>query len=152
VNLYYVVPRETAIEILLDGFWDTVHPFLPHREEEGVWLTSHPLSVNEGWPEEFDTVLEVKLPLTRDELRLWEWTEDSREDVWGWLIPAEVVNAKGQVRLMESALTDAEILESLQMWRHVWEKKGVVGKQLQEQLDRFEAELRRWEPQPEEGE
>jgi hypothetical protein len=140
------LPRETAIQILLEGFWDAGHPWLPNCEKEGVWLTTVPLDAGDGWPEEFDTVLEVDLSLTREAIRPFEWTVDGEEDVWGWFIPAEVVNAQGKTRLLESAIPESEVQETLGMWRAAWHADGAVGEQLEERFARLESELRRWTP------
>lgn len=43
MKLYHVVPRETAVMILAEGFWDACSPWLPDRPEEGVWLTPFPM-------------------------------------------------------------------------------------------------------------
>jgi hypothetical protein len=68
------------------------------EEHTGVWLSNVPLDANEG---AFgDTLLGVELDLTYEQLRLYGWVQDGagyRE----WLIPAQIINAKATVRILE---------------------------------------------------
>jgi hypothetical protein len=61
ITLYTAVPWDTAIEIMEHGFRDGPHPFLSHGDDQGVWLMAYPPDANDGWPEDFDKVIQVRL-------------------------------------------------------------------------------------------
>jgi hypothetical protein len=47
-----------------------------------------------------DTLLEVALEITEEELASYEWTEEGKP-YHEWLVPAAVVNARATVRIVE---------------------------------------------------
>ncbi len=151
-KFYHVVPRDTAIQVLVEGFWDSPSTWLPERPERGVWLTERPLNANDGLPPGWDTVLEVQFDRPLEQLSQWRWVTDGDAargvpEECAWLIPAEFVNTVGRVRLLEQTeLSEAEIRSALQRHEAFLRNLGRVGEQLEEETGRFEGMLRRWEP------
>jgi hypothetical protein len=64
----------------------------------GVWLSNYPLECNEG--AKGDQLLEITLP---DDLDIsdHEWAEEGKP-YREWLVPAEVINQHGKVRLLSA--------------------------------------------------
>jgi hypothetical protein len=151
MNLYHVVSREMAIGILVEGFTDQPSHWTPHRPERGVWLTERPLTVSDGLPDDWTTVLEVKFDAPDSEFLRWRWVTDGDPargvpEERAWLIPAEIVNTRATTRLLEADLSEAEVRDALQKHEAHLRRAGRIGEQLEEAMRRFEEDLRRWEP------
>lgn len=166
MKLYHVTSLDAALMVLVEGFHDAPHPWLPEQEAEGVWLTESPLSVHEGLPPDWNTVLEVELDVPAAELDRWHWQQEHRPPsrpghpyaarqgppqfvTWGWLVPAYILNTQGTTRLREQTeASEAEIREVLDRYQKMRRDGGMIGEQLEEDVRRVESELRRWEPPP----
>jgi hypothetical protein len=91
MKLFRCTSADKAREIMKAGFVDATGNYLTDRVWKGVWLADRPLDVNDGAAG--DTVVEVDLNLTDEELDNWEWkgeTKSFRE----FLISAELVNSR----------------------------------------------------------
>jgi hypothetical protein len=98
ILLFHKTTLQAATQILRDGFRDGTSPYMTDQEFSGVWLSDRPLGANEGvWG---DTLLEVSVDLTVDDLDAWEWIEDGKAHR-EWLIPADLLNPKCGVRILK---------------------------------------------------
>lgn len=147
MKLYHVVPQETAFRILLEGFWDAE---APDFHQEGVWLTSRPMDANDGLPADWNSVLEIDLDLSQDDLSHWRCTAETESGeilTLGWLIPAAIVNSRSTARLVEQGeLSEPEVQAAIQRHEAHLRQRGMIGEQLEEAMREFEGYLRRWEP------
>lgn len=87
-------PRASAI--LSDGFRDGSIHYGIHTEFAGVWVSNIPLRPDQGVKGE--AVLRITTDLSEGELAEYEWKEE-RLTHREWLIPAEVLNARGHIAL-----------------------------------------------------
>jgi hypothetical protein len=94
--LYHRTSAANAAQILRDGFRDGVGRYLTDREWAGVWLSDAPLDSNEG--AEGDTLLQIELP--EQAITDYEWIEDGKP-YREWLVPADLINARAHVRVIE---------------------------------------------------
>jgi hypothetical protein len=141
VTLYALYPRDTGIMVLADGFFDALSLWLPERPEVGVWLSEQPLDANDGLPDGWDTVLEVRLSIAPEELRKWEWAFGEQR---AYLIPATVVNTIGTVRLLEQHEASEDEIQAILAKHEAWfRSEGMVGEQLEEAMRKDEDFLRR---------
>jgi hypothetical protein len=101
MRLFHRTTDPAAASILTHGFKDARGTYMTATLHRGVWLSNVPVTVNEG--AKGDALLEVMLDLPEAALATYEWIGEEklyRE----WLVPARLVNAHAQVRL----LTDEE--------------------------------------------
>jgi hypothetical protein len=107
MRFYHTTTEEAAASILVDGFRDGVGAYLTTDLRQGVWLSNVPLGGNEEATG--DTVLEVNLDVTEDDMAPYAWVQDESFGYREWLVPAELVNTRGRVRLVpESELFDED--------------------------------------------
>src|SRR5450432_2998813 len=92
VTLFRCTSADKAREIMKAGFVDATGTYLTDREWTGVWLADRPLDATDGVAG--DTVVEVRLDLTDEELDHWEWKEDEKQSFREFLIPAGLVNSR----------------------------------------------------------
>jgi hypothetical protein len=99
LKLFHRCYAEDADTILRVGFKEGTGTYLTSHEHSGVWLSNIPLDANEG---AFgDTILGVELDLSEKELGQFEWIEEDK-GYREFLIPAELVNGKAKVRVIEN--------------------------------------------------
>ena len=70
--------------------------YLTDREWTGVWVSDRPLDNAEGASGETLLQIEIAEPL----IAAYEWVEE-RKPYREWLVPAEVLNQAGQVKLAD---------------------------------------------------
>jgi hypothetical protein len=90
ITLYHRTSRESADEIMKDGFRDSVGHYLTEELHTGVWFSDRPLDCNDG--AEGDALLVLDVAMTHAELSDYEWVEEDTLAHREWLIPAEVIN------------------------------------------------------------
>jgi hypothetical protein len=96
IALWHRTYAANAAAILPEGFRDGTGHYMTDRETFGVWLSNFPLDSNEGaWG---DTVLQVTLDCTEDEIREFEWIEDEKP-YREFLVPASFIATKGKVEI-----------------------------------------------------
>jgi hypothetical protein len=104
---YHATTPEAAASIVANGFRDGcgTYGFVGLEEPiRGVFLSRSPCNPNDG--AKGMTVLEVVLDLTEKELEPYgivEWDDDEDEAeavAYEWVMPAEVINTRGKVRLL----------------------------------------------------
>ena len=95
--LYHRTSAENAHAIMENGFMNSAEYFLTNRTSTGVWLSSRPPETTDRF--QGDSLLVIHLDMTEQELTRWEFTgEGSHRE---WLIPANIVNRRGTVELVE---------------------------------------------------
>jgi hypothetical protein len=103
-RFYHRTSAETARSILVEGFRDGrgFYGFLAREEPlEGVWLSEHPFDYQLA-----DALLEVTLDISDDILAKYQFQEvetGHRE----WLVPAAMIRAVGDVRLLDEEEEDS---------------------------------------------
>lgn len=99
MKLYHRTTSKAAEAILRGGFNDTTGSYLvPGHSVTGVWVSNIPVDVNEG--AKGDVLLEINLDAEEGNIADYEWVEEGkfyRE----WLIPAEFLNRRGSIRIVE---------------------------------------------------
>ena len=98
VILYHRTTKDAAHSIRENGFRDATGAYLTKHTYTGVWFADVPLDENEG--ADGSVLLEVDLNVTDKEVSEYEWVEQGKP-YREWLIPAEFVNARGQVRVVD---------------------------------------------------
>ena len=104
LTLYHRTSIADARAIVQNGFenqkWRFEHDE-PEMEEVkkavGVWVSDRPLDQNEGPPGA--AVVEVTLDVSEDALELFQF-EGVLWDARLWVIPAEIINARANVRIL----------------------------------------------------
>ncbi|MGY4713053.1 hypothetical protein ACXDF8_26500 [Mycolicibacterium sp. CBM1] len=97
MNLYHRTPAAEAI--LRDGFRDATGYYMFHDFGlTGVWLSDVALDINEG--AKGDQVLRVELPDDVD-LTDYEVVEDDEPPYREWCVPAELINTRARVVLVD---------------------------------------------------
>jgi hypothetical protein len=104
VKLFHRTGSLNAKKIITFGFQDGEGTYLTEQCWHGVWLSDSILSEDEGAGG--DAVIEVILALDPETLENYEWIEEGKP-YREWLIPAEIVNRQGTVRLMPQFEWDA---------------------------------------------
>ena len=89
---------DTAIKILRDGFRNTTGRYLTDREWSGVWVSDRPLDNSEGASGE--ALLQINI--AENLLTTFEWVEEGKP-YREWLVPADVLNDAGTVRLLDES-------------------------------------------------
>lgn len=93
MKVYHLTKPDVAAAILADGFRDGSGAYYTDKEHFGVWVSDRPLIIElQGPPEVVCLAIEI------DEAALigFEWITDGigyRE----WLVPADVLNKRGQI-------------------------------------------------------
>ncbi len=91
--LYHRTTEKAARAIRQHGFRDATGLYMTGRLSSGVWFSDTPLDYGEG--AKGPVLLRVILPITRPELRRYEWQEMSGEKPYReFQIPASFVNAR----------------------------------------------------------
>src|SRR5687767_15011253 len=94
LKLYHVVSRDTAIMVLLEGFWDADDPLASSASSadwtRGVFLTERPVDAQDGFSGDWNTVLEVEFPAGGSSLNPYKIMGDTISPYW--IVPAEIVN------------------------------------------------------------
>ncbi len=93
--------RKIIKDGLLDERWDFGLKDVRTGEEvehEGVWLSGRPLTKLEG--PSGDAVLEITVSLDEEALHPYE-LEGLLEDTRLWVAPAEMVNPRAEIRILE---------------------------------------------------
>ncbi len=103
VILYYSTTQEAATSILAGGFRDHWHLF-----GEGVFVSKVPFTMMEG--AKGNEIIEITLDITEEELEYYAIVEDETLDEMGewvvnsdcvireWIMPATIINTRGQLR------------------------------------------------------
>ena len=94
--LFHRTSSDIAQTILAQGFRDGEGTYLTLEHWSGVWLSNVPLDENEG--AEGNTLLEIDLGISNEELAKFDWVEDGKP-YREFLIPADVVNVHSIVRI-----------------------------------------------------
>ena len=103
LSLYHRTSIGAARAIVQNGFenqqWRFEHDEGNGEDKKalGVWLSDRPLDGDEGPPG--DAVLEVSLDATVESLELFQ-LEGVMWDTRLWIVPAEVINARSKVRIL----------------------------------------------------
>jgi hypothetical protein len=107
--LYHRTAFKNAQSILDIGFLDSTGFYMTAEELTGVWLSNIPLDINEG--ADGDTLLQIKLDFTEEEIDKYECKEDERP-YREFLMPSELVNSKIiSIRIVEDE--DEELEQSI---------------------------------------
>jgi len=96
LTIYHCTTEIAAQHILADGFRDNTGRYLTDRVWTGVWVSDRPLDNNEGASGE--TLLQIEI--AEEVLTPYEWVEEGKP-YREWLIPAEVLNGFGKVKLAD---------------------------------------------------
>jgi hypothetical protein len=99
LKLFHRTTAEKAAAILTGGFKDATGHYITDEERTGVWFSSVPLDENEG--ARGDTLLEVIVDLSADDLADYEWVEEGKP-YREWLIPAALINATMTIAVRET--------------------------------------------------
>ncbi len=97
MKLYHRTTDQAAASILDQGFQDATGGYLTTHEYTGVWFSDMPLDATNRT--RGDVLLEVILDVGDDVLGRYEWVEEGKRDR-EFLVPAEVVNRHGTVRVI----------------------------------------------------
>jgi len=94
--LFHRTTQAVADQILRSGFRDHTARYLTDREWTGVWVSDRPLYNSEGASGETLLQVEVEEPL----ITAYEWVKEGKP-YREWLIPADVLNGFGKVKLAD---------------------------------------------------
>jgi hypothetical protein len=97
MKLYHRTTDQAAAAILDQGFQDATAAYMTTHDYTGVWLSDMPIDANEGAVG--DVLLEVTLNVGNEVLGRYEWVEEGKR-YREFLVPAEVVNRHGTVRVV----------------------------------------------------
>jgi len=101
MKLFHRTTAKNAKTIFAKGFTDASGSFGTRGRYTGVLLTSQPVDVNE-----IDiTLIEVELDLDEDALAAYERREKGHRE---WLVPAVLVNAHMNLRIIAGRKVDSE--------------------------------------------
>ena len=98
-RFFHRTTLKAARAIQANGFRDKTGFYLTSQAQRcGVWLSNVPLDCNEGaWG---DVLLEVRIPSRL--IKRFEWVEKGK-GYREFLVPADLVNARGRIREVEEA-------------------------------------------------
>ena len=103
MKLFHQTTAKNAKAILAKGFTDATGSFGTRERYTGVSLKNQPVAVNE-----IDiTLIEVELDLDEDALAAYERREKGRS-YREWLVPAVLVNAHTNLRIIAGGKVDSE--------------------------------------------
>lgn len=106
--LFHRCGAEAADAILRSGFRDGVAYEHAERTLQGVWLSDAPLDVNESIAGDALLVVDISKPEgVLDTLRL---TEEGEQDYLEWCVPADWLNERCTVYLLDESTEDAQAL------------------------------------------
>jgi hypothetical protein len=98
VKLFHRTTRGNAARILRCGFEDRSGSYGTAVRHRGVWLSTAPLTENEG--ASGDVLLAIEMSISEPDLSEHEWLEDGKP-YREFLLPAAVVNARGALSVAE---------------------------------------------------
>jgi hypothetical protein len=96
LTVFHRTTHAAAEQILRNGFRDTTARYLTDREWTGVWVSDRPLDNSEGASGE--TLLRAEI--AEEILADYEWIGEGKP-YREWLVPADILNKDGQVKLVE---------------------------------------------------